>query len=183
MFNFDENKAMKADGGNYIMDGGYYHNTEILDAVVFSGNGMSQYISFSVESDGQQANFNLYLTKKTGEATFMVNKIYSLMGILGIQKTSSLKVSVDRFGATVEGTRIPEFIGKKVGIRLMREDYYKTDGTIGFRMNLINFIGGDGRTYSEAKENKPAKTIEQKIVDKRLQQPQQQPQHDDDLPF
>jgi len=173
MFTFDENKAKSADSSAHITEGGYYPNATIKAAVVLKGNEQSQYIKFEVEQEGRDCNFNIYLKKKSdGSVTYGVNKIYALMGILGVQKTSSLPVTVDNFGRQEQGNSIPEFIGKVVGLRLMREDYRKQDGTIGFSMNLLNFIGNDGKTYSERVDNKPAKTIETAIKDKRLQAPQ-----------
>lgn len=159
MFVFNADKANNADGGNRITTGGYYTSAVVKEAVCLKGNDMSEYIHFIFESNGMEVSFDLYYKQKNGEPHYQENKIHSFMGLTGVMQVGQLAlVTIEAFGKQVQGNRVNEFIGKTVNIRVQREEYVNMSGEVKYRMNLLNFIGADNKTFSEKTNNKEAKT-------------------------
>ncbi|MCP4339652.1 MAG: hypothetical protein GY799_12360 [Desulfobulbaceae bacterium] len=171
-FVFDENKALGADGGNHIVEGGYYPNCVIEEAVVMDTKEGAKYLEFKFkDSMGRECNFvRVYFLNKDRSENFALAKIHALMGLLGLRQTTKVPCTVDAFGQPLQTVRIAEFVGKQIGIRIQREDYKKNDGSIGFEMKLLNFIGNDGKTYSERANGKEGKTIDLSVKDKLIQE-------------
>ena len=190
MFNYDETKALAADGGNYLREGGYYPNSTITEATYLKGNEQSSFVSFRALCNGQEVAFQIYTKQKNGQEHFQANKIQSLMGLKGIRATTTQAVTVKSFGSDVEGFRINEFTNINIGLRLEKEEFYKLDGTVGYKFNILNFIGDNGKTITESLGGKEALTITIPIKDKVVKTEANNgssssvpPLDDNDMPF
>jgi hypothetical protein len=190
MFNFDANKAKKADGGNHITESGYYASLTIKECIISTGTESTQFCEFNFEDDmGRQLNFvSVLIRQKDGKEAYGMAKIHALMGLLRLQNVSSVPVTVDKFGRQVTVERIPAIIGKQVGVIVQREN--KPEGR--FSMNVLHFVGYDGRTYAEMADDKPALAVTRKVEDKGAPTQKSQgsfgssyapPLDDSDLPF
>lgn len=163
-FKFNEEAAMSADKGGIIVDSGVY-DVIITDAIVYAGNEKAYFAEFEFEADnGASAKYCRLVThKKTGETAFGYNIVMALMGILGLSESTTAEETRDTKKVSV----LKSIVGKKIKVGLQHEDYYNTSGALKYRMNIIHFFDPvSGCTFSEKKNNEPAKTITLKIMDK-----------------
>ena len=190
---FDSELALEADGAGFIKFGGVY-NGSILSCKAFGSKvSNSRGVEFSLESSGSIANYvKVYTIRKNGERIFGYNKIMALMGLFGMS-------SVETHRGNDGEDYIKGFCDKPISFKLQRKDYYKTEGGIGFKMELIGFFDSNSsKSYKEKVENLPAKNIEIVYEDELLKKNEssQQPNgarayetagkngaNDEDLPF
>ena len=190
MLTFDKDAAQKADAGTYITQGGVYVG-KLTKAECFSKPSGAAGIEFAFESeDGSKVDFlQVYTKNKNGSENFGLAKIHSLMGLLGITTVQPVKVE--------DVNTLPILCKRKLGIALRKEEYYKNDGSIGYKFEILHFFDAQTmKTYSEWVDQKEAKTSKREIVDKLVKNNQsnqsgssqrgndESPAHDDgDLPF
>ena len=190
MFTFNAEAAQRADRGGFITTGGVYRG-QLKSCKVFSKDSGSKGIEFSFEdNDGATVNYlQIYTTGKDGQPLFGKDKISALLGLFSMQ-------SVNVSGCASEGFTIPALCDKNIAIQIQREEYYKNDGDVGYKFNLLSFLDhGTLKTYNEKINNLAASVAERKIKDK-LVSPKQDggvnnrqdandkaPFPEDDLPF
>jgi len=166
LFKVDKEKALKADKMSVNTGGGYM--ARITNAVLETSTRGAKSINFSFSTPSGDLRFvNIYYQNADGSENYGVNQIYALMSLLRLETVSTAEKADS--GKTY--TYCPEFIGKEIYIVVVREDYYKSDGSIGYSMKLLHFCSSKTfQTYSEAVEQKDAKVYLAPVVDKLLKQ-------------
>ena len=160
VFGFDEEAAKKS-GTMGIRSG--VHEVTIEECKRGKGtNGTTPaiYVEFVFESDsGAKAQFvKLYLTGNNGEKVFGAGKWSALLGLLGLTEVS-WKVDGDK-------QVTPTLLGKKIKVGLQKREYYNRNGEKKYGFEITHFFDiKTGCTYSEKRDNKPAKMIELPIED------------------
>jgi len=153
-YEFDNQSAQEAkSSAGWIKEGGPREVT-IKKVKYAQGNEKSDYFEFDMEdNDGARAQCRMYLHKKNGEYGFQKPIVDALMGILGISKLTT--------DQTFEGEYVPQFVDKKVICKFQEEEFYRKDGTIGTKVNIVNFYDPHTRkSYTEKLNNLPALDIE-----------------------
>jgi len=118
------------------------------------GNENADFLEFTMEdNDGALAKCRMYLHYKNGDEGFQKVIVDALMGILEITRITS--------ETTFDGEIVPQFNGKKVICKFQEEEYYRQDGTIGTKVNIVNFYDLHTRkSYTEKLNNMPALDID-----------------------
>ena len=163
MLTFNAEKAGKADSGSYISQGGVY-TVRITRAECFSSPSGAGGIEFTFEDDdnGAKCDFvKVYTKNKDGSENFAIGKIHALMGLLELSKAEA---------KTTDGkTTIIDFVGKYISVALRREEYPKSDNSIGYKFEVLHFFDAQTKqTYRELIGKRDAKTCLVPIKDKYI---------------
>ena len=187
---FDEGAAHSAGGSGAILESGVYYGVFTEAKLVSTPNG-ARGVEFSFEESdtGRQCRYIRVITRKNdGDKAFGYGLVNALMGLLKLTAISDAEIGEDSNGQPVRG--LPALCDKPVGVMLQREDYWKSNGTPGWRMNVVNFIDAvTNKTFAETKDGKDATAYKNKIVDRPAPPRPGAPvgkSHepgDDDLPF
>lgn len=151
MYKLDAELAKKSDGGDYITTTGSYVGQLTLAKRSVSTKS-TEGIEFSFKTDdGQVANYlSIWTKNKEGEELSGMKALMAMMTICKLREISLAKKSVQgRNGAEVVEC-FPGFEGKRIGLCFEREEFVKSDDSIGFQLNIAGcFDPATGLTASE----------------------------------
>jgi hypothetical protein len=176
-FVFDPESALKADGAGIIDKGGNYLVT-LKDCYVGKTQNGATYLEINGEcATGEKLNYLTIYTKGTdGKATYGVNKINALCGILGISQLSYIAAKKkDYTGKEVDAFKVVELENKVLYIGVYREDQkdqngqyrFSDKGQLKFKMELSHFFHPKTmQTYTEMVEKKEPATFARPVYDK-----------------
>ena len=147
-------------GGDYLIG--------INQTLYELGNEQSSYLEFSGKAVdiGAEVNFlKLYMTQRNGKEHFESGFIDAMMGLGNIKELTEQLAVINGENKV----KVPQFTGKQYIFKLQREDYQKTDGSIGWSMKVLNvFDPATRKTYSEIMKGEEAKAILREPQDKLL---------------
>lgn len=216
-FTFNAELAKKADEGGLIDQTGKYY-CWIIDAEFITAKSGTKGITFDVITRAKEkTSFTLYYEKADGTALFGKDQINAMLACMGVQNLTAQPKVLKRYdfnaGSMVDKqcTVAPELHKQKIGLLLQRENYTKSDGSMGYDMKYYSCFQFDtelmakevldGKTQAEALPrvldrliNLPPLYRKPKQQDQAQSQngyphnqgfanPQQNDDLDDDLPF
>ncbi|MDL4447745.1 hypothetical protein [Klebsiella michiganensis] len=150
--------AMKAGSGAALSETGAYE-ADILSAVYEFGKegSQSQAIVFSIDADGQKANYvRIYVAGRNGEQTFGVGLISAILWAAQVRDAKPQQ----RQGQEGPEWFIPALEGRRVGLFLQKVLTTKQNGSEGYKFDVKHvFQPGTRLTYKESVEKIPAETI------------------------
>lgn len=165
-YNLDPKAASAADNTVSRIDvsGKYIGILTRAEAVV--SRQQTEGIEFSFKTDdGQTADFlTLWTYNVKGEALPSLKALNAIMTICRVKTITPTAGQVEKWDSAshsrvkANATVFPELTGKRVGLLLQREEYAKTDGSIGSKMNIFGVFDADSElTASEilAKKTQP----------------------------
>jgi len=161
-FVFEQQYAMAADQGGYISEKGVYEGV-LTKAELFTTQNGAKGVEFAFESSsGEKADYmKIYTRKNNGEISFGYGIVQSLLGLLNLKKVNIV--------LNGEKNTMPELCYKPIVVALQKEEYVKSDGGVGYKMNILHFFDPKTRqTYSEKVAGKPAAVVNREIKDKLL---------------
>lgn len=166
-YDYDEAASAHADDVANRIDqcGAFIGAFKKVEAVTSKKGTEGIHFEFDAPGGGS-ASFDCW-TRKEDEDThqtktlFGLNQVQAMMAILGVR---GLKAAPGKVGAydedtnkriEIDGEVFPDLIGKQIGLVLQRENYSKTVGGEGYRMNLFGVFHPTSRlTASELKDRK-----------------------------
>lgn len=170
ILNFDKDKALQADaGGKGITTSGVYFGRLTKAILGKSPNGANTFeCAFEEHGTGKSSNFiTIYLTDNKGEPCFGMDKLHSLLGLLGLSKVETeVKVSED---GTTKVTHIPELTKPQhsIGVVLQRNDYKNKKGEDKYTMDILHFLDPKTKqTFTEKENGLEAATHKREVKDK-----------------
>lgn len=137
-YDLDPAAAAKAGTSNYIAETGKYVGRFTTVESITSKKG-TEGVEFSfVTNDGMTANYlQLWTYNTDGKQLFGFNILSAVMTCLKMKAIAPKPITVtDYNGATRHAQGFPDLCGKPIGLLLQREEYEKSDGTIGFKFNI-----------------------------------------------
>ncbi len=165
-YNLDPKAASAADNTISRIDasGKYVGTLTRAEAVV--SRQQTEGVEFSFKSDdGQQADFlTLWTYNVKGEALPSLKTLNAVMTICRAKAITPTDGQVEKWDSAshsrqkVAATIFPELTGKRIGLLLQREEYAKSDGSIGAKMNIFGVFDAESElTASEilAKKTQP----------------------------
>lgn len=159
-FQFSRDRAMKADDCGYVLAGGVFVGC-VTKMTSFSNDTGSGGVEISLETiTGQKVNrIRVYTQNKDRSENFAKSKIDSLLGILGIDNAPAVRDS----DGNIE---FPAVYNRRIAFALQRENFWRTDGSKGFKFNLLHFFFADSKkTFKEHHDGAPANTYRIPVVD------------------
>ena len=165
-YTLDTKAAAAADNTISRIDasGKYVGTLTRAEAVV--SRQQTEGVEFSFKSDdGQQADFlTLWTYNVKDEALPSLKALNAVMTICRAKTITPTDGQVEKWDAAshsrqkVAATIFPELTGKRIGLLLQREEYAKSDGSVGAKMNIFGVFDPDTElTASEilAKKTQP----------------------------
>ena len=165
-YNLDPKAASAADNTISRIDasGKYVGTLTRAEAVV--SRQQTEGVEFSFKADdGQAADFlTLWTYNAKGEALPSLKALNAIMTVCRAKTITPTAGQVEKWDAAsharvkVAATIFPELTGKRVGLLLQREEYAKSDGTTGTKMNIFGVFDAESElTASEilAKKTQP----------------------------
>ena len=156
---YNQEKGLKAGGGNFISEGGAY-TCKIIEAKYVKAKTKTSGLEFSFEDvQGQKVNFiNVYYAKENGEqVTGGMSILNAMMGLTGINQMTS--------SAMKDFYICPELTGKQIGVFLQKTLYTKGDNTDGYKFEIrVPFDASNGKTLRERVNNEQARTIDSLVA-------------------
>lgn len=154
----DTKLAKQADAGGYISETGKYIGEFKNAFQVISGNKGTYGIEFAFESEiGEKANYlTLWTHSSSLEPIYGAQLINATMAVLKLRGLTMQKgQATDHTGQPRTVDIFPELINRKIGLLLQKEEYLKSDNSIGHKFNIINVFDPDTElTASEILDRK-----------------------------
>jgi len=161
-YEFNEAEAV-ADGapGKKVLDTGIYDVTIVTASETVAGTGTTG-IDWSLQVDGQKYPnmvYGMWTVNSSGKPiAFNMNKVQSLMGLVGAKKLTTFNKSIDVQGGTKTVTAYKEFDGKKIKVAIQKIlDVY--NGEVREKNEIVAFFGVDGKTYAESAKGAEGKQL------------------------
>lgn len=166
--------ALKAGSGAALSETGAYEVNIISAVYEFGKDGsQSQAIVFSIDADGQKANYvRIYVAGRNGEQTFGVGLISAILWAAQVRDAKPQQ----RQGQDGTEWYIPSLESKRVGLFLQKVLTTKNDGSgDSYKLEVRHvFQPGSRLTYKEFTEKTPAEaiaTLERTMKDKDDRKP------------
>lgn len=165
-YNLDTKAAAAADNTISRIDtsGKYIGTLTRAEAVVSRQNTDGVEFSFRAD-DGQQADFlTLWTYNAKGDALPSLKTLNAIMTVCRAKTITPAQGQVEKWDAEshsrqkMAATIFPELTDKRVGLLLQREEYIKSDGSTGAKVNIFGVFDPDTElTASEilAKKTQP----------------------------
>lgn len=141
-YNLNPEQAKQADNvGNRITETGKYIGV-FTKAESIKSKSQTEGIEFSFQSSGgQSADFlTIWTYNKEGQEIFGLKQLNAIMTCLKVKTITPTDGQVEKWEggskAKVPATIYPELMGKKIGVLLQREEYFKADGSTGKKFNI-----------------------------------------------
>lgn len=154
MFQYNEQSAIDgSQGGNsdYILESSVCRGIIVEAEWEQAQNSQAKFFKFNFEDEtGRKCNFiSICYQKKDGTPNqFGCDQMNALMAVTGCTS-----------GLTDQGGKCPEIVRKQVALALERENYYKNDGSTGFKFKPKAFMSAKSwQTYAEYKDGKGPET-------------------------
>jgi len=206
MYALDTKAAKAANAGGRIDTTGKYNGT-IKRCIMFTNQNGTDGVEFEfVDSTGAGATMTLWTRSQKNPKLSGYNVLMSMMVVCGIRNLSAQPRMVKKYDYAekaeidMQVTAAPEFDNKPITLLLQREEYEKSNGDTGYRMNIYAAV--QQGTDLSADEILDRKTVAEQVhklmgrlADKKakpqhggsaMPSQQQQSRHDDldsDLPF
>ena len=206
MYALDTQAAKAANAGGRIDTTGKYNGT-IKRCIMFTNQNGTDGVEFEfVDSTGAGATMTLWTRSQKNPKLSGYNVLMSMMVVCGIRNLSAQPRMVKKYDYAekaeidMQVTAAPEFDNKPITLLLQREEYEKSNGDTGYRMNIYAAV--QQGTDLSADEILDRKTVAEQVhklmgrlADKKakpqhggsaMPSQQQQSRHDDldsDLPF
>jgi len=206
MYALDTQAAKAANAGGRIDTTGKYNGT-IKRCIMFTNQNGTDGVEFEfVDSTGAGATMTLWTRSQKNPKLSGYNVLMSMMVVCGIRNLSAQPRMVKKYDYAekaeidMQVTVAPEFDNKPITLLLQREEYEKSNGDTGYRMNIYAAV--QQGTDLSADEILDRKTVAEQVhklmgrlADKKakpqqggsaMPSQQQQSRHDDldsDLPF
>lgn len=206
MYALDTQAAKAANAGGRIDTTGKYAGT-IKRCIMFTNQNGTDGVEFEfVDSTGAGATMTLWTRSQKNPKLSGYNVLMSMMVVCGIRNLSAQTRMVKKYDYDEKAeidkqvTVAPEFDNKPITLLLQREEYEKSNGDTGYRMNIYAAV--QQGTDLSADEILDRKTVAEQVhkligrlADKKAklqqggsvapthQQQSRQDNLDDDLPF
>ncbi len=206
MYALDTQAARAANAGGRIDTTGKYNGT-IKRCIMFTNQNGTDGVEFEfVDSTGAGATMTLWTRSQKNPKLSGYNVLMSMMVVCGIRNLSAQSRMVKKYDYDEKAeidkqvTVAPEFDNKPITLLLQREEYEKSNGDTGYRMNIYAAV--QQGTDLSADEILDRKTVAEQVnkllgrlADKKakpqqggsaMPSQQQQSRNDDldsDLPF
>lgn len=136
--------------GGRITESGKYTGTITRAEEITSKKGTLG-VEFAFKADnGQSADYLTVWTKnKDGKELFGLKHLMAMMTVCRLRGISAVPGEVEKYDfdsgqvRKMKATVFPEFVGKRIGFLLQKEDFQKSDGTIGSKMVIFNAFDAD----------------------------------------
>lgn len=206
MYALDTQAAKAANAGGRIDTTGKYNGT-IKRCIMFTNQNGTDGVEFEfVDSTGAGATMTLWTRSQKNPKLSGYNVLMSMMVVCGIRNLSAQSRMVKKYDYAekaeidMQVTVAPEFDNKPITLLLQREEYEKSNGDTGYRMNIYAALQqGTDLSADEILDRKTVAEQAHKLMG-RLADKKAKPQHgggvapthqqqsrqdnlDDDLPF
>lgn len=155
IFTLDQNAAIKAGGGEYISETGYYFGQIDSAEYVTAGTGTFG-LELSISTDGGKANYLTMYYAKSDNTPINggSNMIQAIMALTGCQSLTMMQQNTPQGPVNIA----PELTGKQIGFVLQKVLYTKGDGSEGHKFQIVTVANQQNQTAKEMLEKKqPAK--------------------------
>lgn len=180
-YSLDTNAAKQADNvGARITETGKYTGYFTRAEAVTSKKGTEGIELCFKSDDGQEADFiQLWTYNPSGDELPSNKTVMALMTCMKVRSLSPTTTIVEKYDAStkkkekVQAEVFPELMNRPIGLLLQKEEYAKSDNSIGYKFNVYGcFDPATGMTASEIldKAVKPEKLakMEASLRDKPL---------------
>ncbi len=142
MYALDTQAAKAANAGGRIDTTGKYNGT-IKRCIMFTNQNGTDGVEFEfVDSTGAGATMTLWTRSQKSPKLSGYNVLMSMMVVCGIRNLSAQPRMVKKYDYAekaeidMQVTVAPEFDNKPITLLLQREEYEKSNGDTGYRMNI-----------------------------------------------
>lgn len=159
-YDYNSAAATKAeDFGNRIHKSGDYVGVLTAAYAVKSKKGTDGMELCFKASDGATADYiQLWTHNNEGKELSGLNTLNALMACLRVKSLAPTRAKVKRFldgqRQDVDSDTYPMLCNRPIGLLLQRAEYYKSDGTVGFKMELVVPFDAETRLTVAEKANK-----------------------------
>ena len=183
MYALDTQAAKKANAGGRIDTTGKYNGT-IKRCIMFTNQNGTDGVEFEfVDSTGAGATMTLWTRSQKNPKLSGYNVLMSMMVVCGIRNLSAQPRMVKKYDYAekaeidMQVTVAPEFDNKPITLLLQREEYEKSNGDTGYRMNIYAAV--QQGTDLSADEILDRKTVAEQVhkLMGRLADKKAKPQH------
>lgn len=169
-YKLDAKKAKEGDkGGNLRITetGSYVGVFTVAKAIKARTGTKGMEFSFKAENGASCRFLTLYLEKEDGEQLLDYNKLNAIMACMKVRGTTEKMMPVTEYDfntksdATTQEACYPELMNKPIGLVLQKEEYIKSDSSIGSKLNIYAAFNAETRqTAIEILENLPSEKLE-----------------------
>ena len=173
-FKLSAKSAKKGDyiGGQSITKTGGYDGKFIsVKKIIASTGTIGVEFSFKSENDGTAGFLSIYIQKKDGTLLPDYDTLNAIMACMKVKSITEKQMDIEEYSKTkekmikVNRPCYPELMGKPIGMVLQREEYYRTDNSIGATMGIYAAYNVESRqTAIEILDQKKPERLE-KILD------------------
>lgn len=183
MYALDTQAAKAANAGGRIDTTGKYNGT-IKRCIMFTNQNGTDGVEFEfVDSTGAGATMTLWTRSQKNPKLSGYNVLMSMMVVCGIRNLSAQPRMVKKYDYAekaeidMQVTVAPEFDNKPITLLLQREEYEKSNGDTGYRMNIYAAV--QQGTDLSADEILDRKTVAEQVhkLMGRLADKKAKPQH------
>ena len=183
MYALDTQAAKAANAGSRIDTTGKYSGT-IKRCIMFTNQNGTDGVEFEfVDSTGAGATMTLWTRSQKNPKLSGYNVLMSMMVVCGIRNLSAQTRVVKKYDYDEKAeidkqvTVAPEFDNKPITLLLQREEYEKSNGDTGYRMNIYAAV--QQGTDLSADEILDRKTVAEQVhkLMGRLADKKDKPQH------
>lgn len=164
-FTYSAEAVKKAEGGAFINRTGEYVCV-VSQASTYETQNGAQMIRLVLkdQTTASVCQTDICVIAKDGNPTFGMGMFNALQKIAGVEKAETVSGKVYSIfdpKKPEDGFRIPAVEKKTVGVVLQRENFFKTDGKAGHRMNVVCFFDPTTRkTASEIERGSEAHRVD-----------------------
>lgn len=173
-FNFNQEAAMKADGGGRIETTGKYVG-RILHAEFVTSKGGTQGIEFHFQAhDEASTTFTLWTHKSSGETIFGYDKVNALLACAGVRTLTPTNRTLEKYDYDTKQkiqqpcVVAPELDNAPIGLLLQRENYQNNNGEWRYQMNFYAAFKADSEFMAAEILNRETKAVALEKVMNRL---------------
>ena len=183
MYALDTQAAKAANAGGRIDTTGKYSGT-IKRCIMFTNQNGTDGVEFEfVDSTGAGATMTLWTRSQKNPKLSGYNVLMSMMVVCGIRNLSAQTRMVKKYDYDEKAeidkqvTVAPEFDNKPITLLLQREEYEKSNGDTGYRMNIYAAVQqGTDLSADEILDRKTVAEQVHKLIG-RLADKKAKPQH------
>lgn len=162
-YNLNEQSASAAGMSSYINESGAYLGV-MTKAEAITSKKETEGVEFTFQTDdGRTANYlQLWTHNKDGGELYGLKVLNAVMAVLGVTSITPRPMTLKDFeGASYPAQVFPELMNKQLGLVLQREEYEKTQGGIGNKLNIVlPYQASSGRTAGEMLQRRDAKAVD-----------------------
>ncbi|KDB58482.1 hypothetical protein [Bordetella bronchiseptica] len=136
-YDFDEDSARQAGASSFIDATGKYKGTFTMAKQVISQKG-TEGVEFSFEADdGRTANYlQLWTFDVNGKPLYGKKVLDALMCCARVKTLTSKEGTVEGKDGPEKAVIFPGLHGRSIGLLLQREEYQKSNGTLGYKFSI-----------------------------------------------